>query len=104
VCNVKNPVHSDWYFDRANWPGNADLDGLIRLQPQKLVLVQFDYYRAFLPLLERLRQRPGLVKIRAHAFAAVRTPDSIPSLQRVVQRISWVPVVMDLEWENPVAP
>ena len=102
--NVKNPVHSDWYFDRANWPKNADLDGLIRLKPQKLVLVQFDYYRAFLPLLERLRQRPGLVKIRVRDFAAVRTPDSVPSLQRVVQHISWAPVVVDLDWENPAAP
>jgi hypothetical protein len=102
--NVKNPIHSDWYFDRANWTNNADLDGLIRLQPQKLVLVQFDYYRAFLPLLQRLRQRPGLVKIRVRDFASVPTPDSVPSLQRVVQHISWAPVVVDLDWENAVAP
>jgi len=104
ACNVKNPIHSDWYFDRANWTNNADLDGFIHLKPQKLVLVQFDYYRAFQPLLKRLQQRPGLVKIRAHDFAAVRTPDSIPSLQRVVQHISWAPVIVDLDWENPAAP
>jgi hypothetical protein len=98
-ANVKNPVHSDWYFDRANWTNNADLNGFIALQPKKLVLVQFDYYRAFAPLLERLRAQPGLVDITVHDAAQVRTPDANPSLQRVLQHISWAPVIVDLEWK-----
>ncbi len=100
-ANVKNPVHSDWYFDRANWTNNADLSGFIALQPKKLVLVQFDYYRAFAPLLERLRAQPGLVDITVRDAAQVRTPDAIPSMQRVLQQISWAPVIVDLEWKNP---
>jgi len=99
-ANVKNPVHSDWYFDRANWTNNADLNGFIALQPKKLVLVQFDYYRAFAPLLERLRAQPGLVDITVHDAAQVRTPDAIPSVQRVLQQISWAPVIVDLEWKT----
>ena len=103
-AGVKNPVHSDWFFNRASWTNNADLNGLIALQPRKLVLVQFDYYRAFEPLLQELRARQGLVEINVRDQAAVRTPDSIPSLQRVVQHISWAPVIVDLAWKNPPAP
>ena len=102
-AKVQNPVHSDWFFDRANWTNNADLNGLVAAQPSKLVLVQFDYYRAFAPLLERLRREQPQVKITVRDFAVVRTPDSIPSLQRVVQHISWAPVIVDLDWKFPAA-
>ncbi len=99
--NVKNVVSADWYFDHAHWTNNADVIGLIRARPQKLVLTQFDYYRGFVTPLEKLRQQPGLVEIRRRDFAVVRTPDLIPSLQRVVQHISWAPVILDLEWKTP---
>jgi hypothetical protein len=99
-AGVRNPVHSDWYFDRANWTNNADINGLVALQPKKLVLAQFDYYRVFVPLLEQLRARPGLVDITVRDQAAVRTPDSIPALQRVLQQVSWAPVLVDLEWKG----
>lgn len=98
-ADVKNPVHSDWYFDRANWTNNADINGLLALRPAKIVLVQFDYYRAFAPLIQQLRQRPELVEVKVRNLAAVRTPDSIPALQRVLQHISWAPVIVDLEWK-----
>ena len=103
-ANVQNPIHSDWFFDRANWTNNADLNGLVAAQPGKLVLVQFDYYRAFAPLLERLSREQPQVKITVRDLALVRTPDSIPSLQRVVQHISWAPVIVDLDWKFPAAP
>ena len=74
---------------------------MVRLRPPKLVLNQFDYYRAFVPLLEKLRRHPELVQVQVRDFAAVRTPDSIPSLQRVVQHISWAPVIVDLHWQTP---
>ncbi len=98
---VKNPVHSDWYFDHANWTNNAEVEGLVRLQPSKLVLTQFDYYRSFVIPLEQLRQSPELVKIRVRDLATMRVPDAIPSLRRVVQHISWAPVIVDLNWKNP---
>ena len=101
---VKNPVHSDWYFDHANWTNNAELAALTRLQPPKLVLTQFDYYRNFVTLLEQLRQHPELVEIHVRDLAAVRPPDAIPALQRVVQHISWAPVIVDLSWKNPPPP
>jgi hypothetical protein len=100
ACNVKNPIHSDWFFDRADSTKDADLNGIIHLKPKKLVLMQYDYYRAFELLLERLRQQPELVEIHVRDQAAVRTPDSIPSMRRVLQHISWAPVIVDLEWKE----
>ncbi len=101
---VQRPVHSDWYFDRTLTALSAGFDGFVRLRPAKLVLSQFDYHRAFLPMLERLRQQPELVTVRVRDFAEVRPPDAIPALARVVQHISWAPVIVDLDWKNPPTP
>jgi hypothetical protein len=97
---VKNAINCDWYFDHAHWTNNAQIEGLMRLQPPKMVLTQFDYYRSFVIPLEQLRQRPDLVEIRVRDLAAVPVPDANPSLQRVVQHISWAPVIVDLDWKK----
>ena len=99
-ANVRKPVQADWYFDRANWTNNADLNGFIRLRPRKLVLVQYDYYQDFVPLLKRLRDRQRGVLISVHDLSQVKTPDSIPFVCHVLQYISWAPVIVDLKWEN----
>lgn len=96
---VKNPVHCDWYFDHTTWTNGAQVAALERLRPPKLVLTQFDYYRGFVEPLEQLRQHPETVEIRVRDQAAVRVPDASPSLQRVVQHISWAPVMVDLNWK-----
>ena len=47
----------------------------------------------------------GGVEINITNHAAVRTPDSFPSLQKVLQHISWAPVVVNLKWEaGPARP
>lgn len=97
-AGVQNPIHSDWYFDRGNWTNNADLNGFIAVQPRRLVVVQYDYYRAFAPLLKRLVQAQPAVKISVRDLTKVRVPDSIPALERVLQHITWAPVIVDLEW------
>ena len=96
---VQYPIYADWYFNHATWTNNVALNGLVRFKPAKLVLTQFDYYRSFQPVVEQLRRQPELVRLNVRDQAAVRTPDSIPSLQRVVQHISWAPVIVDLEWK-----
>jgi hypothetical protein len=98
---VKNPVNCDWYFDHAHWTNNAQTAALERLCPPKLVLTQFDYYRSFKPLIGQLRQHPERVDIHVHNFANLPVPDAIPSLERVVQHISWAPVIVDLAWKQP---
>jgi hypothetical protein len=97
---VKHPIHSDWYYDRGISGSDRDFLGMIKLRPPKLVLTQFDYYRGFIDVLNKLRQHPELVTIQVRDQAAVRTPDSIPAMQRVVQNISWAPVIVDLDWKN----
>jgi len=96
---VQHPIHSDWFYNHATATAQSDVEALKRLRPPKLVLTQFDYYRAFAPLVERLRQQPALVAIQVRNLALVRPPDAIPALSRVVQHISWAPVIVDLEWK-----
>jgi hypothetical protein len=97
---VKNAINSDWYFDHAKWTNNAQIYRLTQLQPPKLLLTQFDYYRSFVAPLEQLRQHPELVEIRVRNQATIPAPDAIPLLQRVVQHISWAPVIVDLDWKK----
>ena len=97
---VRRPIHSDWYYDRALTAPDADYQGITSLRPTKLVLTQFDYYRGFIEILNQLRQHPDLVSVRVRDLSAMRTPDSIPSLQRVIQHVSWAPVIVDLDWKT----
>lgn len=101
---VKYPVHSDWYFDHAAWTNNAEINALAGLRPPKLVLTQFDYFRNFQGVLDQLRQHPELVEVRVRNLARLRAPDSIPAFQRVVQHVSWAPVIVDLIWQTPPKP
>ena len=98
---VQNAVHTDWYFIHGVGASATASDSFVRLRPARLVLSQFDYYRAFVPLLQELRTRPDLVDIHVRDCAEVQTPDAIPSLQRVIQHISWAPVIVDLDWKPP---
>jgi len=101
---VKNAINSDWYFDHAHWVTNAEIDALIQLQPRKMVLTQFDFYRGVSAPVSQLQQRPDLVEVRVRNFAAFPVPDASHSLQRVVQNISWAPVIVDLDWKQPPSP
>ena len=101
---VRHPIHADWFYDRVLTAPDADFQGMIALRPTKLVLVQFDYYRGFIGLLNELRQHPELVSVQVRNLSELRVPDSIPSLQRVIQHISWAPVIVDLAWKTPDAP
>ena len=104
AIGVRNPIHSDWFYDRTQTDPAAAFNGIVKLHPAKLVLSQFDYYRAFVPLLEKLRQHPELVTVRVRDLAGVRPPDAVPALSRLVQHVSWAPVIVDLEWKNPPTP
>ncbi len=96
---VQRAIYTDWYFNHAAWTKDAERNGMIRFKPAKLVLTQFDYYRSFLPVVEDLRRTPELVTVQVRDFAQVRPPDAIPAMSRVVQHISWAPVIVDLEWK-----
>jgi hypothetical protein len=105
---VRNAIDCEWYFDHAAWTNHAQLNGMIRLQPAKIVLTQFDYYRAYLapgaPILTELRQHPELVEIKVRDLAALPVPDASPGFQRILQNISWAPVIVDLTWKTAAPP
>jgi hypothetical protein len=92
-------VHSDWLGPARRGDPEADLNALIALKPTRLILTQFDYYRRYQALVVDL-SHIGAAEVSVTNAARARTPDSIPSLQRVVQHISWVPVIVDLSWKR----
>jgi len=93
------PVHCDWMAPADRHRDDTDWQGMIRLKPERIILTQFDYYRRFAPLLETLAGRPDLAQFTVTNTATLRAPDSFPSLQRVVQHVSWAPVVVTLDWK-----
>ena len=93
-------IHSDWLHPAKANPEITDVQGLVALKPAKLILTQFDYYRRYQAVLEQLQDEPGLQKMTRVDTAKFPVPDSYPKFQRVLQQISWAPVVVDLEWRN----
>jgi len=91
-----NWVHSDWPAAPGS-PG-GEIGGIIRLRPAKFILTQFDYYRRYTSHLRDLRSLPNPPQIQLSDAATIRPPDAFPSLQRVVQHVSWAPVVVNLNW------
>ncbi len=90
-------IHEDYAPLRAE--GEDYARALRRLRATKLVLTQFDYYRHYMSVLAELRAAGG-VQITVTDLVHVRPPDSYPRLQRVLQNISWAPVIVDLRWEK----
>lgn len=90
-------VHNDWPAAPAagaNWESAAFGD----LRPARIFLTQFDYYRRFGAVVEQLKMHPDLVTLTVTNLATVRPPDAYPQWQRVVQHVSWAPVIVELQW------
>lgn len=94
-------IHSDWpsppSSTNPDWVRNA----LVKMKPAALVLTQFDYYRRYEPVINALMTQPATVAVTVRNFAKTPAPDSIPSMQKVVQHISWAPVVVEFSWKQP---
>jgi hypothetical protein len=95
-------IHSDWMAPTDRHRPDTDWEGLTHLRPTRIILTQFDYYRRYQPLLDKLKARPDLARCIVANTASIPAPDSMPSLQKVVQHISWEPVVVTIGW-NPRA-
>lgn len=91
-------IHSDWPgrpdFSSARW----EMEGLMKLKPAKILITQFDYFRRYDSILAALQAQPDVVEVRVENTAGVPAPDSIPALRKVVQHVSWAPVVVSLRW------
>jgi hypothetical protein len=93
-------LHSDWPAPASDsgWERRA----LESLRPAKLILTQFDYYRRYEPVLKDFQGAHAEVEVRTTNLAQVPPPDASRSLQKIVQHVSWAPVVVDLTWREPV--
>jgi hypothetical protein len=97
-----NVFHSDFVVRPRGAATERDIIGLVRLQPSRLVLTQFDYYRRYEPELAQFRRDRGDVGVRITNLARVQPPDAIPATRKIVQHISWAPVIIEFSWpESP---
>jgi len=103
AMNGITALHEDWLHPiRAEKTElQADLDALTELKPAGMVLVQYDYYRRFQPVLRELLAHPEVVTITLTNCAHVPPPDAYHAMQRVLQHVAWAPVIVDFKWQEP---
>jgi len=92
-------IHSDWMAPADRHRSSMDWEGLVTLKPARIILTQFDYYRRYQALLDQLKTRADLARFTVVNTARLAAPDSIPSLQKVLQHVSWAPVVVSIDWK-----
>jgi hypothetical protein len=91
-------LHCDWLGPLVRNQPAAEFENFVAARPTRLILTQFDYYRRYEAWLQQLQARPGVATVRVENLARVRPPDASPRWQRVVQHVSWAPVIVTLEW------
>lgn len=82
-------THSDWpghYWERA-----SD-------RPACFVLTEFDYDRRYRRELEDLAARGQLKITQVVRVRRLPVPEDLPRLRRIVQHLSWAPVIARVEW------
>jgi hypothetical protein len=93
-------LHADWLAKAQAGQPDFDRRALIATRPDKLILTQFDFYRRYQPVLTELQQHPEIVEFKLINHARVEPPDAKKSLQKVVQHLSWAPVVVTFTWNK----
>lgn len=93
-------IHSDWMTPANGDSRVSDTEALLHLEPQKMILTQYDYYRRFEAVLDRVKTDPSLAAIQVANTARTKPPDAIQSLRQVVQHVSWAPVIVNLSWRG----
>ena len=68
----------------------------MRFDPQALDVLIETYER----VLAEAQKNPDLKNVQVTNTAKTRAPDSYPSLQKILQHISWAPVIVDLTWRE----
>ena len=89
-------LHSDWPNHAATHDGG--LNAIEELKPTRLILTQFDYYRRYEPVIGLLRRYPEAPQVRVENLARIPPPDALPGMRKVVQHISWAPVIVEFSW------
>lgn len=91
-------LHSDWTLPAvgADWERKA----IEHHRPAAMFLTQFDYHRRYEPILSELQRQRGDVVVRITNLSRVQAPEAVPSTRKVVQYISWAPVIVEFAWPN----
>jgi hypothetical protein len=89
-------IHSDWPARASGADG--ELRAISDLKPAKLLLTQFDYYRRYETVVAQFRRAHSDVTVRIDNLAHVPSPDALPSTRKIVQHISWAPVIVEFSW------
>jgi hypothetical protein len=91
-------LHSDWtaHSNEGDW----ELRAIKERRPSRLILTQFDYCRRYERIVSQFRRERGDVAVEIINTARVQPPDAIPSMRKVVQHISWAPVIVEFTWPS----
>lgn len=91
-------IHSDWLRQRDDLRSQAE--AIAALRPARMIVSQFDYYRFYSDSIEALKTNAALKAISVENTAKILPPDASPRWNRVVQHISWAPLIVSFEWKN----
>ena len=89
-------VHSDWLAPGRHTEHLINL--IIKHRPAKLILTEFDYYRHYEATVRQLQTLDQQVEVKISDAAKIPVPDASRRLQKIVQHISWSPVIVELNW------
>jgi hypothetical protein len=91
-------LHSDWATRaiESDW----ELRAIKERRPSRLLLTQFDYYRRYERIVSQFRRERGDVDVQITNTARVQPSDALPSMRKVVQHISWAPVIVEFTWPS----
>jgi hypothetical protein len=84
-------------FYHADWIGSLG-EGPAAFRPNCLVLSAYDYHRRYKQTLDKLSKKGLIETCQVESPGRVPVPDESPVFQRVVQHISWAPVIVRLRW------
>ncbi len=91
-------LHSDW-LTPPDGGGVSRAEAVATLKPAKLILTQFDHYRLYGEAIAELQSHTNLVHVNIINTAGVPVPDAALTVQKVVQNISWAPVIVEFSWK-----
>ena len=89
-------IHSDWPNHAAAFDNG--LNAFDELKPARLILTQFDYYRRIEPAIAQFRRQRQDVSVTVTNLARVPSPDARPATRKIIQHISWAPVIVEFSW------
>ena len=89
-------IHSDWPNQASSYDNG--LSAIAELKPAKLILTQFDYYRRFEPVVAEFQRQRKEVEVHLTNLARVQPPDAQPATRKIIQHISWAPVIVEFSW------